>query len=85
MTFDSRKVLIIASVFTLFQIVLANNLPMLFMLLSSEVGVILCGFGLWLVYKEFKQSGFNVYRAVASVFFALLALRFALTGFSLLA
>lgn len=85
MTFDSRKILIIASVFTLFQILLAAGLPPLFMMFSSEFGAILCGIGLWLLYKEAKANGWNVFRMLAGVFFVLLAIRFLLTGYSYLA
>ena len=79
-----RALLIVASLLTLFLLFGSQGLPMLFVLLASELGAILCAVGLWLLYREYSNNGLTPFRAVAAAGFLLLGLRFLSSGFTLL-
>ncbi len=83
MQLTSRTLLLTAATLTAFTILLKSHLPLLFLLLVSELGAILCLIGLWLLWKETKANKFNLYAAVAGSLFVLFAIRFAITGIQL--
>lgn len=84
MKFNARTLLIVASALTLFLVASGDRLPMLFVLLSSELGAILCGVGIWLLYREYTSHGYSLFRLVAGIAFALLAIRFFSAGLVIL-
>lgn len=84
MKFNARTALIIASVLTLFLLAASSTFPMLFVVLASELGAILCVVGLWLTYREYKLMGYSHFRLLSSIAFVLLALRFFSSGFAIL-
>lgn len=84
MKFDARVLLIVASILTLVLLAASDVLPMLFVLLASELGAIICAVGLWFLYKEINSSGMSTFRALAAVGFVLLGVRFLASGWALL-
>lgn len=80
MRVTSRTLLITAAVITAFTLLLESHLPLLFLLLVSELGAILCGVGLWVLWKEWGQGRQLRYILAAGGFFILFALRFVVSG-----
>ncbi len=83
MTITSRTLLITAAIMTAFTLVMQAYLPLLFMLLVSEMGAILCAIGIWMLWKEHAQGRPPRYVIPAAVFFLLFGVRFALVGLQL--
>ena len=80
MNLSSRIFLITAGMLTGFTILLQAQLPLLFILLVSEFGAIVCLAGLWFLWQE-KSAGKPVtYLLPAAALFVLFGVRFAISG-----